>query len=70
MMVTFKKDGYVIEVFTRCNPVEDWLELHKSLTDIIRYVDSERIADDTFYAAVDFIQHLMPDIETAKKMTE
>ena len=69
-MVEFKKDRFVITVVTPGKPTEDWLELHKSLCDLIRYVTAERIVDETFYAAVDFLQELMPDYDTAKKMVE
>lgn len=69
-MVRFEEKKFIIEVNTATDPVEDWLLLHQSLTDIIRGVTAERIVDDTFYAAVDFLHELMPDCETAKKMLE
>ncbi len=69
-MVRFEKKKFIIEINCASNPVEDWLLLHQSLTDIIRNVSAERIVDSTFYAAVDFLQELMPDYDTAKKMIE
>lgn len=70
-MVRFEEKKFIIEVNVGVgNPVEDWLLLHQSLVDIIRCVSAERIVDETFYAAVDFLQELMPDCDTAKKMLE
>lgn len=66
-MVRFEKDKLVIEIKT-VTPHEDWLNLHASLCDIIRFVNRDTLIDDTFYSAVDLLGELIPDWETSKKM--
>lgn len=68
MAVRFEKDRFVIVVETIC-PIDDWLTLCKSLSDIIRNVNDDTIVDETFYASIDFLQHLLPEWEEAKKMS-
>lgn len=69
-MVRFEKDRYIIEIHTGCNPIEDYLLLQQSLLDLLSNVNQDNIISDTFYRVPDFLAELIPDWETAKKMTE
>lgn len=69
-MVRFEKDKYIIEVHTGCNPIESWQELHAGLCDLLRNVNQDNVVDSTFYTVPDFLSNLMPEWETARKMTD
>jgi hypothetical protein len=67
-MVRFEKDRYIIEIVTGCDPIESWIELQKSIQDLIRNVNRDTLSDN-FFNSVDFLQELIPDWDIAKKMT-
>lgn len=67
-MVRFEKDRLVIEIQTHGRPVEYWLELQRSLLDMLRNTSSGNMVENTFYTVPDFLQELMPDYETLAKM--
>jgi hypothetical protein len=67
-MVRFEKDRYIIEVVTGCDPTENWIELQKSIQDLIRNVNRDNLSDN-FFNSVDFLQELIPNWDIAKKMT-
>jgi hypothetical protein len=64
-MIHFENETFIMEIknFT----VEDWLKLHSELCYAIRWLDCEKISND-FYAIADFLGHLMPRFEDARKM--
>jgi hypothetical protein len=69
-MVRFEKDGFTIHVHTGTNPVEEWMNLHDQLLDMIGTVDeSSGTAPNDFYRVFMLLQDMMPDYLTAKKMT-
>ena len=65
-MVEFRKDGYSIHVELGYNPVEDWMELVNELLMLIVHLN----ADSNYHPwrTADFIQHMLPEWEVAKKM--
>lgn len=63
-MVRFEENTFTITVN---GSVEDWMTLHNSLCNIVRNVTQDNIIDD-FYATIDFIEQMMPDVKTANKM--
>lgn len=66
-MVRFEQDRLVIEIDTHGNPAEYWQDLQRGLLDLLRNTNADNITDD-FYIIPDFLQELIPDWETAKKM--
>lgn len=68
-MVRFREDYLIIKVET-ITPQETWLDMCNALCDIIRHVKQDTIVDDNFYAAVDLLAAMLPELKTAKKMTE
>lgn len=38
-MVRFEKDRYIIEVYTGCDPVESWLNLHEEIAYLLGLVN-------------------------------
>ena len=68
MAVTFQKDGFTIEVKTGTNPIEEWLETHNELIDVLQCQDSEMLAKN--FHVLELIREMMPDWQTAKRMCE
>ena len=66
-MVRFEKDKMVIELPATMWSVEDWLELHGALCGLMSNVTPDNMRND-FYLVCHFLQELMPDFDTAKKM--
>lgn len=69
-MITFKKDSFVVEVATGGNPIEDWLDTHDELLDLLACADANMIVGKQFHRTIELLRCMMPDWETAKKMTE
>lgn len=66
MAVRFEEKRLII-VIDCYNSMDYWVDLQRSLYDIIRNVRSENIIDDTFYAAIDFLSDLLPDPDELAK---
>lgn len=66
-MVRFEENKLIIELQT-CSPVEDWLYLQQGLCDVVRNVNQDNICSDTFCNVINFMQSLIPEWETARKM--
>ena len=66
-MVTFNKDSFTVTVETGTDPVEYWLATHQELVDALKCEDEQMIAKRFHY--LELLSQLMPDWETAKKMT-
>jgi len=68
MAVKFRKDGYVIEIKTVTNPVEDWLVLVDEILTLISLVD-ERCGHHPWKAA-GFLREMMPEYDDAKVLAQ
>ena len=66
-MVTFKKDSFVVEVKTHGDPIEDWLKTINEMIDVLQAEDEQM--SERRYRYLELMKELMPDWETAKKMT-
>ena len=66
-MVRFEKDRFIIEIVTNANPIETWIETMKELSDLISSQDKEMTTNR--YWVNGLMIGMMPDIDTAKKMT-
>ena len=66
MPVTFKKEGFTIEVKTGTNPIESWIETHDELLDALQSEEEGMHVIRTRY--IELLRSMMPDVETAKKM--
>ena len=68
-MVRFEDKKLVIEIEThgKNGALEAWMDLQRSLCDIIRNTKDDTIYG-TFHSIPDFIGNLLPDWEDAKKM--
>ena len=68
MAIKFNEQGYSIEVKTGTNPVEDWMETHDDLLDLLASADRELAGTNNYYHVIDHLRNMMPDYETALKM--
>jgi len=66
-MVTFKEDRFIIEVPTYGDPIEVWLDLHDELLEILALADQN--ANYVPHRALRLLQAMLPDQDTANKMT-
>lgn len=66
-MVTFKKSSFVVEVKTHGDPIEDWLKTINEMIDVLQAEDEQM--SERRYSYLELMKELMPDWETAKKMT-
>ena len=69
-MVRFEKDRYIIEVYTGGIPVEDYLDLQNEIIYMFSIINQENIRSDGFLQLANLLSAMLPDFETAKKMTE
>jgi len=67
-MVKFQADKFIIEVNTATDPVESWLETQNEMLDVLQSEDVELINKRPHYIAL--LRHMLPDLDTAKKMTK
>lgn len=68
MAVEFNDKSFSITIYTGMNPIEEWLELHNELTDVLSMLDMVSISMPTPYRVLELIKEMMPDVDTAKKM--
>lgn len=68
MAVKFHDDSFTIEVKTCTNPIENWLETHDGLINLLQCQDSEQLSNN--FHVLELIREMMPDYETARKMTK
>ncbi len=69
-MLKFDDTGFTIRIETGGNPIEEWLELHQELLNVLSLLDMEQNLMATPYRTLDLIAEMMPDWETAKRMTD
>ena len=67
-MVRFTETGFTIEVNTGTNPIEDWLNTHSELIDLLQSENEEMHAYRGH--CLELIRNMMPDWQTAKKMAQ
>ncbi len=67
-MVKFHPDKFVIEVATAVDPVESWLETQNEMLDVLQSEDIELMSKRPHYLAL--LRNMLPDLDTAKKMTK
>ena len=66
-MVRFEENKLIIEIEAPF-PAETWTDLHIGIYDLVRDVKQETLHNASFYSVIDFLQELMPDYDTVKKM--
>lgn len=69
-MVTFDEKGFTIRVETGCTSVEEWQQTFFGLLDILYFVRSESICDDTYCSVINLMREMLPDYKTLQKMTK
>ena len=67
-MVIFHPDKFVIEVVTAADPVESWLETQNEMLDALQSEDIDLMSKRPHYLAL--LRNMLPDLDTAKKMTK
>ena len=67
-MVRFEKDTYIIEVYTRCDPLESWLNLHEEIAYLLGLVNQGNCPENGFLYLPQLLGDMMPQWETARKM--
>ncbi len=67
-MVKFTKNSFIIEITTHTNPTEEWLNLHNEITTVLSLID-EQSNNPPPSSILYLLESMMPDWETAKKMT-
>lgn len=67
-MVRFEKDRYIIEVYTGCDPVESWLNLHEEIAYLLGLVNQGNCPENGFLRLPQLLVDMMPQWETARKM--
>jgi hypothetical protein len=68
MAVIFSPDSYVISVKTDVSPAEHWLETQREMLDLLHSEDETLISKRCHY--IELLQSMLPDLETAEKMTK
>ena len=67
-MITFSSDHFTIKVPTGGNHSEDWLMTCLDLLELLRS-ESEDLHSNHHYT-INLLKDMLPDYETAKKMTQ
>ena len=68
MAVIFQPDSYSIEIKTSVSPAEHWLETQREMLDLLQCEDERVISKRCYY--IELLQNMLPDLETAEKMTK
>lgn len=68
-MIRFEKDRFIIEVYTGTNPIEDYLDLQKSILNVFSIINEDAMPAGGLYDLANLLQAMQPDFDTAKKMT-
>jgi hypothetical protein len=68
-MVRFNKKGFVIEVDTGGNPIEEWLATHEEMIDVLQSEKEGDVSPIRMHY-LELLRQMMPDYHTAKKMAE
>lgn len=70
-MTTFQKDSFTITIPTGGDPVEDWMDLISEIGSIFSMLTPETINRcDGLYNLAVLLQALVPDYDTAQRMTK
>lgn len=67
-MITFNATSFTVTVECNTNPIEAWLETHNELVDCLQAENEDMHASR--YNYLELLRAMMPDVPTAKKMTE
>jgi hypothetical protein len=70
MAVQFTEDKFIITVTTGCNPIENWLETHDELIDLLQARPVDEGDTRCYYWTLELLRSMMPDLKTAKMMNE
>jgi len=68
MAVIFHPDKFVIEVQTGHNPIEDWLDTQNEMLELLKSEDESMAGKRC--QCLELLRNMLPDLETAKKMTK
>ena len=68
-MVHFEEKQYTIELYTGGNPAEDYRELMEELLFLLGTVGQDNMPSEGFYQVCNLLRNMVPDFETASKMT-
>ncbi len=69
-MVRFGDKSFTIEIYTGCNPVEDFQALQTEIAYVFSVLTSETMPDQGLYYLANLLMNMQPDWEIAKKMIE
>ena len=70
-MTTFQKDSFTITIPTGGDPVEDWMDLISEIGSIFSMLTPETMNRcDGLYNLAVLLQALVPDYDTAQRMTK
>lgn len=69
MAVTFNETDFTITVPTGINPAEQWLETTDDIIDVLQCTDPDLSGGRKHSKVLEVLRHMMPDLDTAKKMT-
>lgn len=69
-MTTFQKDSFTITIPTFGDPVEDWMDLINEIGSIFSMLNSENMPRHDFCNLGSLLQALVPDYDTAQRMTK
>lgn len=65
-MVTFNNEGFCIEIKTKADPIDAWLETHDQLVDMLDSEDTDMHIHRSRY--LELLRSMMPDKHTARRM--
>jgi len=69
MSVQFHEKDFTITVPVIMNPVEIWLETTDELINVLKSEDPDLNDGNSRRKVLEVLRNMMPDLETAKKMT-
>lgn len=67
-MVIFKDKSFTIQVKTASNPIEDWIEMHNELCDLLQNTNPDMMVGRNYFWVYQLLREMMPDITTVRKM--
>lgn len=68
-MVRFERDRYTIEVFTGCDPVEDFMMLQSEIAHVFGMLDADNMPQGGLYNLAYLLKSLQPEWTVARRMT-
>lgn len=67
-MVTFKKDGFVVEVYTACNPISNYVETLNGIVGLLQAQANDIPRDN--YFLLEMLKEMLPTEEQAMALYE